>query len=407
MRRGSNLPRVGDYNRVLVLDGIRRSDGGVSRVELSALTGLSAQTVSNICRRLMVDGLVVEAGKHSAGPGKPRTILRLAPEGRYALGVHLDPAVMTFVILDLVGNVVARSTRPTPMVPDPDRVVAQIGVDIEALITSSGVPRDRVLGLGIATPGPVDSGAGAVVDPPNLAGWRRVPLRDALQRLTGLPALLDKDVIAAAVAETWAGEGDGTGSFAFFYLGTGVGVGLVLRGEVHRGVSGNAGEIRHFVTDADGPGDACGMRGCLDVACMPQSVVQEAIALGLGTWKTEDAHSVDEAFNQVCRLAADGLPAAVALIDRSADTVAQSASDIANLLDIDRIVFGGPFWSRVEQRYLQVLPEAVNRRLVTAQIHPVEVCGTRVGAEVGAVGAACLVLDHTFSPRPTTLLLGA
>jgi len=129
-RRGTNLPRMGDFNLTVILDAIRRSSGGLSRVELAQIVGLSPQTISNISRRLLDQNLIVEAGKEGSGPGKPRTILRLNPAGMYAVGVHLDPAVTTFVVLDLVGAVVRHSRINTPGASDPDGVIATIAAEI-------------------------------------------------------------------------------------------------------------------------------------------------------------------------------------------------------------------------------------------------------------------------------------
>src|SRR5689334_22036180 len=126
-RRGTNLPRMGDFNESVVLDAIRRVPQGLSRVELIELTGLSAQTVSNICRRLLDTGLALEAGTRSTGAGKPRRLLQVNAGARYAVGVHLDPAVVTLVLLDLLGNVVARAQRPTPEAADPERTLGEMG----------------------------------------------------------------------------------------------------------------------------------------------------------------------------------------------------------------------------------------------------------------------------------------
>jgi len=89
---------MGDFNLTVILDAIRRTPGGLSRVELAQIVGLSPQTISNISRRLLDQHLIVEAGKEGTGPGKPRTMLRLNPSGMYAVGVHLDPAVLTSLI---------------------------------------------------------------------------------------------------------------------------------------------------------------------------------------------------------------------------------------------------------------------------------------------------------------------
>ncbi|WNY32844.1 ROK family protein [Curtobacterium flaccumfaciens] len=185
----------------MVLDAVRRSPDGLSRVELAARTGLSAQTVSNVTRFLIDAGMIVESGTVVSGRGKPRTILRLEPGSRYAVGVHVDPAVVTYVLLDLAGTVVAASTTSTPTADDPSQVVRTIASAVDGLVADAGVAVDSVLGVGIASPGPIDVEAGIVVDPPFLPRWRDVPLRDALAEATGYPVLLEKDVTAAAVGE--------------------------------------------------------------------------------------------------------------------------------------------------------------------------------------------------------------
>lgn len=407
MRRGTNLPAMGDFNQSVILDAVRRSQTGLSRVELAAATGLSAQTISNICRRLLSGELIEEAGKEISGPGKPRTMLRLNPRGRYALGVHLDPTVMTFVLLDLAGTVVARARRPTPTSPDPTIVIAGLVAELTDLIAVSGVSRDRIGGVGIAAPGPIDRMRGTIVDPPHLMGWHHVALRDALAVGVGLPATLDKDVTAAAIAEMWAGGPSGVGSFVFFYLGTGIGAGLVVKDEVVRGSSDNAGEIGHIVTDPDGPPCICGLRGCVLVTCMPQALVLEAQQGGLfGARATSlDTFSLDERFTQLCDAAAAGNTVATDILDRSAVRLSKAVSVVANMIDLDRVVFGGPFWTRLSHHYMRRIPTLLDELRATSSIHRITVMGTGVGEDVAAVGAAGLVLDKTLSPNPKALLL--
>ena len=406
-RRGTNLPRMGDFNLTVILDAIRRSSGGLSRVELAQIVGLSPQTISNISRRLLDQNLIVEAGKEGSGPGKPRTILRLNPSGMYAVGVHLDPAVATFVLLDLVGAVVQHSQIKTPADGDPDAVIAAIAGEIEQLIQASGVEQGKIAGLGVAAPGPIDHDQGTVVEPPLLTGWDRVPLRDALADATGMSVLMDKDVTSAAVAETWAGGPSGTGSFVFMYMGTGIGCGIVLNDEVVRGASGNAGEIGHIIVDPDGPPCDCGLRGCVKSSCIPQVLVAEAQAAGVldAAGPLSSGPAVQDGFARLCEAADAGNSAAAAIIDKSAVLVARAAAVVANTLDVDRVVFGGPFWAPLSKRYLDQVPELIRKNSDAGNIHAIEVVGTGVGEDVGAVGAACLVLEHTLAPRAQRLLL--
>ncbi|WIB13627.1 ROK family transcriptional regulator [Curtobacterium sp. MCPF17_052] len=256
-RRGANLPSLGGFNRTVVLDAVRRSPEGLSRVELAARTGLSPQTVSNVTRFLIDAGMIVESGTVVSGRGKPRTILRLEARSRFAIGVHVDPAVVTYVLLDLAGAVVAESTTSTPSAEDPDQVVRTMAAAVDGLVRRSGVAPDTVLGVGIASPGPIDAAAGVVLDPPFLPRWRDVALRDALGDATGYPVLLEKDVTAAAVGEMFLARESAARDFAFVYFGTGFGVGLVVDHEPVRGAGANAGDAGHIMVDQGVPrGDA-------------------------------------------------------------------------------------------------------------------------------------------------------
>lgn len=408
MRRGANLPRIGDFNQTVVLDAIRRAPQGLSRVEMAASTGLSAQSVTNICRRLLDSGLVQEVGKHNVGPGKPRTILKLNPGGQFAVGVHLDPTVTTYVLLDLEGHLVAHTSHHTSTAGEPKMIIDSMVETIDRLIDGAGVARQRVLGIGVAVPGPVDVAAGIVVNPPLLFGWHNVRLREALRDSTGMPVLLEKDVTAAAVAEAWASGQAQEATFAFMYFGTGYGAGLAVRGEVLRGSSGNAGEIGHMMVATTGPECVCGLRGGIGMLCTPNGLVQEAVTKGVIGHAVDgtNAIAVDEAFTELCSAAKAGDRMAAKIIDKSAERVARVASYLVDILDADQLIFGGPYWNRVSERYLQVVPAVVDSVATARSVHPVAVRSTSFGEDVGAIGAASLVLDHTFSPHPSVLLLG-
>lgn len=407
--RGTNMPRVADFNEGVVLNSIRRSEGGRSRVELTTETGLSAQTVSNICRRLLDQGLVLETGKQAVSFGKPRTMLELNPAGSYAVGVHIDPAVITYVLLDFTGRVVVDASHPTPPVQDPDSVIALMTEQIAKLVDRAPIDRERILGIGIASPGPVDVERGLVLDPPHLPDWHQVPLRDELRAATGLPVLLDKDVIAGAVAEQWAGGPDGPRDFVFLYLGTGVGLGIVIDDLVVRGISSNAGDVGLLPVSADEFGDRYSRPfRAFWQAGSPQSLAEEAVATGVLPADTDLSTPAiaEAAFRELCTLAHAGDEGAGAIIDRAARSTASAILTVTNLLDVDAIIVGGAMWEHLAERFLDVMRPIVTQGSIARQLHEVTITGTTLGADVAAIGAACLVLDDRFSPRPATLQLG-
>jgi predicted NBD/HSP70 family sugar kinase len=411
MPRGSNLPMVANFNETVVLDQIRRSDEGVSRVELVASTGLSPQTISNVARKLLSRGLIRESGKvGDGGRGAPRTILRLNPSGYYAVGVHIDPVVITCVLLDLEGTVVLESSMRSSSIAesDPQLGIDAIGVAVDRLIDGAGVPRSRVVGLGVAVPGPVDLERGRIVRPPLLLSWSEFPIRETLEAATGLSVLMVKDVTAAAVAERWMNAENPSRNFVFFYYGTGVGVGLVINDEIFDGGSGNAGNAGHFRIAADGPVCSCGRRGCFSQAVRPARIVHEAQQRGvlpIAPAPTADG-ATDVLFNQLVTAMNDGNVVARELLIGSVEAVGSFVVNVTNLLDVDRIVFGGPYWPVLEPHFGRELRNRLRSSEIDNLTRDVELTSSVVGEDVVAVGAACLVLTGSFSPQSSKLLIG-
>lgn len=403
MRLGANLPRIGDYNELVVLQAVRQ-DAGISRAALADRTGLARQTVSGLVRRLLDAGLVESAGTEVIGRGKPRTRLRIVPSARYALGVHLDPAVATAVLLDFQGEIVDRLADAELLDADPYASTRRVAAAASALLSRNGVPPERVVGLGVATPGPVDLAAGALITPPWLPGWDGFPVRRELAALFGGEVGFDKDTTAALVGEMWLRPGAyAAGTVLFVYLGTGIGAALGAGGEIVRG-AGNAGEIGHLVVDPDGPRCPCGRRGCLGAATDPAALVAEAVEAGTLPPRPGPAtpRSIDLRFTELCEAAERGEAGAVASLERVGRRVAEAVRMLVGVLDAGHVVFGGPNWQRLE-RYCLPACEAALAGARPRRPEPTVVRGAAAGTGLGAVGAAAMVLDERFVPRASRL----
>ncbi|MER7013027.1 ROK family transcriptional regulator [Saccharopolyspora sp. NPDC000359] len=396
--QGTNLPRVGGFNRAVVLDTIRRH-GEISRVELAQHTRLTAQTMSNIVRALIADGLVTENGHAPSTGGKRRVLLKVVPDAYSSVGLHLDPERITGVLLDMAGGVRIRSTRRLPDDAAPPAVAAALARTLQQLVRRSGIDESRVLGVGLAVPGPLDPAHRQVLSPPNLAGWGAVPLADIVAERAGLPVVMDNDATAAAIGERWAGGEHRSGSFVYAYWGSGVGIGVVLDDQVHRGVSGNAGEIGHL-NSGGGRGCHCGRRGCLEAHCSMRAIVADWRAAGGEPTGTSTAQSYEE----LCRRAADGDAGAVKVLRQAATKLGQALATVVSVLDVDRVVLGGPALRHVSDLVRAQVSKVLAKQVWAPEVRPVQVSPALIGEDAGAVGAASLVLDHAYSPRLATLL---
>ncbi|ONK09959.1 ROK family transcriptional regulator [Streptomyces sp. MP131-18] len=389
-------------SRAAVLDVIRAA-GTISRVGLVKATGFTGATISTVVRRLIDDGLVLETGRAESTGGKRRVLLQLNQSSRFAVGVHLDHAGLTYVLTNLGGSVVARMSRAGVGADDPPVVVARIATEVDALIDGAGIDRSRILGLGLVAPGPLNQTGGMPLTPPAMRHWKSFPLDRELGTAVGLPVVLDNDATAAALGEHWSGDVGGTATFAAIYMGTGIGAGLMINGVTYRGAGGNAGEIGHICLDVAGPDCWCGARGCTEQLAGPGAVVGAALAdadltrsAGLASTGERPRRVAD--FAAITRAALRGDQRARALLERSARYLAVAARTLANVMDLEQLVLTGPSLAIAGSIYLPVVQEELDRAFFSRATHSVPVRLSRSAATAPAIGAAALVLQSELVP---------
>ncbi|WP_309081221.1 ROK family transcriptional regulator [Zhihengliuella sp.] len=410
MQRGTNLGRLGDFNQAVIFDSIRRAPDGVSRVELASSTGLSPQTISNVVRRLLDNGFAREDRTVISGPGKPRTVLELEPDRLLAVGVHLDPAQMTVVLVNLRGHVLGSRRFADHDIDSPQATIGVMGDTIDELIRDSGQRRDHIVGVGVAAPGPIDPDAGVIVTPPLMGGdWRSVEIVEPLMERLQLSVMLEKDSVAAAIAEQWNGDQDRDRNFLSVYIGTGVGIGAVLGGEVLRGVSNNAGEIGNVVVPVPVPGSDTPVARTFGDAVSHESMLDLARAAGVDCRELEGADTVGQRsqfLGTMVRRARDGDTAALEVLTRLNGIWSSLVAQLANVYDVDKVFLGGPVWSEASSLLIEDAREAIQSQFLMSSVHRLDVETSSLGHHLGAIGGACAVLDAALSPKASALLLG-
>jgi predicted NBD/HSP70 family sugar kinase len=246
------------HNRRVIIQALRRY-GGLSRADLSRLTGLTPQAIANIVSTLMDDRLVREGGRRKSSRGQPPIAIELADDGGFAIGLRIDASSYNVIALSLTGAVLSRDHV--------DVVENQTNVlDIVAGIYSSTLKRHaplRCFGMGIVTPGPFDTSWPGVPSPGSVAILQRGIVATELSARLNAEIYIGNDAYAAAIGEKLYGSAKDLNDFFFLYVGEGVGGGLVIGGESYRGTGGNGGEAGHIIVDPNGRPCYCGNRGCL------------------------------------------------------------------------------------------------------------------------------------------------
>lgn len=388
------------FDEKLVIESVRVA-GTLSRVEIAERTGLTPQAVSRITRNLLTMELLTESPHRTPGKGKgmgrgmgkPRVPLQLRPGAACAIGLQVDPSVVTQVVVDLCGKVCDRRQLVLPRPSEPRWVVARL---VEMVLTARqavGGSADNLLGVGVAVPGPLDFEAGMLLGPPLFTGWGEVPLRAWLGRELGLRVSLENDATAAAVGERWLGAAGSSGDFVYVYLGTGVGSGAFLNGDVYRGSSGNAGEFGRLTAYATGRLEPDGSPQLVSECAPLSAVVKGASAAGM-------VLPGEGAYAAVCTAAAAGDPRAVRAVREVARVVARGAAGMAELYDIDLLIVGGPAVPpEVAPLYLSEISRAVNDFPTARRGRRVRVTHSALH-DAAAVGAAAGVFHSAFTAPP-------
>lgn len=363
--RGTNQELGRPYNRRIVLESIR-NDGPAARGEIASRVGLTVQTVSTIVRELEELGYILPVREKPKGKGVPPTTLHLNPEGGYAIGISTTPVGIEAALLNLAGDVIGSATRSCAS-PKPDLAFAIIEDLVAEVIRLR--PGGRLLGVGMAMPGPFDVQSMSFVGPTTMDGWSNVPVRARLEEITGLPAFIAVDTVAAALGVRLYGEGAAFSQFYYLHFSVGLGGTMMQDGVSIRGAWGNAGEIGHIPIVPDGLPCPCGNRGCLERY------------VSLDAFSRRPADQSETAWVE-----------AVSSIFRNALTT------VENLFDPETIILGGIIPPSVLARLAAAasdLPNSVSARYDRTTPRVL----TAGGVQLVLRGAAALAVSGVLSPR--------
>lgn len=306
-------------------------NGPLSRAELARRLDLSAGSLTRLARPLVDAGLLVEVEPHNgdAHPGdtrigRPERPLDVVPTSHHFIGVKLSGDTAHGVLTTLRAEVVVAESLPLP-----DNAPTAVCAVIAELVSRLTVGRPAVTAVGISIGGQAPDHATVVAAP--FLHWADVPLAAMVEELTGLPTVVENDVIALTEAEHWFGAGRGLDRFAVVTTGAGVGFGLVLRGHLITSPDAGLGLVGHIPLDPSGPLCFAGHRGCSTaMLTMPSIAAAASVAL---------RRQVD--YDEVLDLALAGDPAAARIVADAGRALGRLIALAANLTMPERVILSG------------------------------------------------------------------
>lgn len=372
----------------------------LSCVDLSARIHKSFPLTSNILDELVKDDLVSETGyAHSTGGRRPLTF-SISNNAMYLISVAMDQHVTKIAIMDLQNNFVTPVEKILLDLPDNPDAINVLRENLLQAIKSSGIAKEKILGIGIGMPGFVNVEKGINYSFLQLRGNESIT--EYLSAESGLPVFIDNDSSLIALAEYYFGKAKKEKNAMVINIGWGIGLGMILNGELFRGNDGFAGEFSHIPLFLNGKLCWCGKVGCLETETSLLLMIKsakEGIDVGRNSkLKSLPFDNIELAFEGMAKAVQQGDQFAAELFAKAGYNIGRGVAILMHLFNPHKVILsgrgslGGKIW-------LAPIQQALNEHCIP-RLHQgtvIEVSALGVNAEL--IGAAALVMEHFEEPQ--------
>lgn len=360
------------YNRNFFLRLLRAES--MSQAEIARKMGLTRAAVSLITEELTQEGFVVQAESGASGRGRPPVLLSLIPDAAYAVGICLNRDGCYAGLIDICGNV--RAKEQIRLEANADKIAA-LEKAVRRLLETSGVAPEKLAGIGISAPGPLDGEKGVILNPPRFDLWHNMSVCTELKEILRVPVYLEND--ASCLAQFHCGKpqlGDSE-DFLLLLVDSGIGSGIISGGKLLKGVGYFTSEIGHTSIHYNGKRCVCGNIGCLEAyASIPALLADTPFR----QWRELMDRCPED-------------PRAFDLIHRELNYLATGIMNTANLVSIDTVVLAGDIaWGA--DFTAPILEEKLKQRSMRRDRLPLKVIPAISGEDTPILSAADIAFNR-------------
>jgi glucokinase len=341
--------------------------------------------------------------------GTTRTTGKLLATQGYVVGIEISGSGsrQSVALADLEGKILHQARRPLEYVPDTSTVLELIDDMLNEVMTPERLQDGRVLRVGVAVGGLVDSARGIVRTLHHAHGWNDFPLQDYLEERLDIPCIIDNNANAAALAEVQYGatsvaEHSLRGAervVLYVGLGRGIGGGLVVNGKIYHGDTCTAGEIGHLFVKENGPKCSCGGYGHLEAIASAQAISRAMIGLSVEHPESEaairrvtGARAERITAEQVFLLAAEGDKVAEGIVQDVHTYLGIALANIVHLINPGVIILGGQV-AQAGDSLIKPLQARIHDLCLAAASSSLRIVQGSLASEANIVGAVTLALQ--------------
>jgi predicted NBD/HSP70 family sugar kinase len=373
MRRQNSLPVLN------ILNG----HGPISRAELARRLHCNGTTVTRIIKDLIDLGLVKALGLDNSTGGRPKELIELNADWKYAIGIALDPDYITGVIINLKGQIIVR-----------EQVIFKGGQSsrdfLNTLITLSdrllaACDRQKLLGIGIAAFGTFSDDNKILENVAQLPELEKFDLKKFFKQKYGIEVEVSNTVVAKTFNEIWFNRNGVNANLLVIVAGSGIGCTAAIDGRIVFNKHGHGGELGHTIYQVGGETCECGKRGCLETLCSLKAIRKKVAAK---TGKTLTISELTAAY-------ADGDAEVTEIVDAAAKWLGIAVANQINLLAPDEIVLTGEIM-KFGDRFLRIIEETATTCSFPIFLKNLKIIRSSAEEETTAIGAGAFVISKIF-----------
>ncbi len=337
-----NADYTKEYNRKLFMRLLRYHP--LSRAEIARRTGLTRACTSLIASELLSEGLIYELEPIAGQRGRSATPLMLSEKAGYAIGIYLNRDGCSAGLVDAGSNVLnkrdIRLESPTDQLPILLRALSE-------MLDASAISSSQICGIGISAPGPLDSEAGHILNPPRFDLWHQTDICTLLSEQIKIPVFLANNATSLASYLCGRPGSYGSSNYLLLLVDSGIGSGVISAGKVLQSYNHFTSELGHVSINYKGRVCACGNIGCLEEYAALPKLLQ---GTGLSSWK--------QVVDQI-----DSNPEARSLFYEEVDYLSAGIVNLCNMVYMDTVLLAGDI-AYCPNKLATALEERINMRCI-------------------------------------------
>jgi len=392
-----NSRKIKYRNKIL---GIIRSNDNISRFDVKKISNYSMTTTLNTIDEMLDDGYIIESGLGESSGGRRPTWLKINPSGGYFFGVDFNANNICSAIVDLCGNVLYTNTIKVPNdLNTTSSIIILIKESIRKMFSTLDADA-RIFGIGLGIPGYVDIQKGVSLDYAFIRHWNNIYLKEEMEKEFEAAIFVENNVNGMAMAYKWMENGGLCENLALLSIRKGIRLSVVIRNHLHRGCNNAAGEIDHIKLSGSDRLCYCGKRGCFVSEASNSAILSKVIeGLSVGRYKSVSSYIEGDIsklnMDVLIKLYMDGDKDVNGLVVETASYISEALALIVAVHNPEKVVISTDFIASGND-FLEMIKSGLNRLSNRHHLQSLSVEYAKHGMYIGAIGAACLVMQKTI-----------